>query len=41
MKLAANLLDRLAIDKMRTSDLRYRLHDQHPLTAPSRFGESF
>ena len=34
-QLAANLLDRLAFDEMRTPDLRDRLHNQHPLTAPS------
>ena len=34
-KLAANLLDRLAVDEVRASDLRNRLHDKHPLTAPS------
>ena len=36
-QLAANLLDRLAFDEMRTPDLRDRLHNQHPLTAPSCF----
>lgn len=36
-QLAADLLDRFAFDEMRSSDLRDRLHNQHPLTAPSHF----
>lgn len=34
-QLPANPLDRLAVDEMQTPDLRYRLQNQHPPTAPS------
>jgi hypothetical protein len=40
-QLSADLLDRLAFDEMRPPDLRYRLHNQHPLIAPSRSRGSF
>ena len=33
----ADLLDRLVLNEIRAPDLRDRLHNQHPLTAPSFF----
>jgi hypothetical protein len=40
-QLSTDLLDRLAVDEMRTPDLRDRLHNQHPRTAPLCYWGSF